>query len=92
MLALATAVNIAIGLTPYVDNFMHVGGMIGGLLMGLVLFSQRAEDATGRHRPDHAHGPLPMAAAHGALFICVTSSTQLMPPMMFLAPEPPPYQ
>lgn len=49
-LLLATVLNICIGLTPYVDNFMHVGGMVAGLLMGMVLFSQKFEDASGRKR------------------------------------------
>jgi len=49
-LLLATVINVLIGLTPYVDNFMHMGGMVAGLLMGLVLFSQKHEDESGRRR------------------------------------------
>ena len=34
-LTIMTAVNVCIGLTPYVDNFMHMGGFVAGLLVGL---------------------------------------------------------
>ena len=37
-----------IGLTPLVDNFMHMGGMIAGLVIGLALFAKkRVDDRTG---------------------------------------------
>ena len=49
-LLIATIINVLIGLTPYVDNFMHLGGMIAGLLMGMVLFSQKHEDSSGQRR------------------------------------------
>ncbi|KAL1504665.1 hypothetical protein AB1Y20_008445 [Prymnesium parvum] len=50
VLFLATAVNVVIGLTPYVDNFMHLGGMVAGLLIGLLIFSEKSEDARGNKR------------------------------------------
>lgn len=39
-----TALNLAIGLTPWVDNFMHLGGLVCGLVVGLMLFSKRHVD------------------------------------------------
>jgi membrane associated rhomboid family serine protease len=36
-----TIVNLLIGLTPWVDNFMHLGGLVAGLLIGLMLFSKK---------------------------------------------------
>ncbi|KAI5059240.1 hypothetical protein GOP47_0025559 [Adiantum capillus-veneris] len=36
-LVLVVAVNLAIGILPYVDNFAHIGGFISGFLAGFVL-------------------------------------------------------
>lgn len=30
------AINLAIGLLPFVDNFAHIGGLVGGMLLGFV--------------------------------------------------------
>jgi len=40
-LVFITIVNLLIGLTPWVDNFMHMGGFVAGLLIGLMLFSKK---------------------------------------------------
>ena len=49
-LTIATILNVAIGFTPFVDNFMHMGGMVAGLVIGLASFAQKAhrDPATGR--------------------------------------------
>ena len=44
-LLVATALNLAIGLTPWVDNFMHLGGFVAGLLAGMSLFAKRGQAA-----------------------------------------------
>ncbi|KAL3922800.1 MAG: hypothetical protein SGPRY_004434 [Prymnesium sp.] len=49
-LFIVTFINVIIGLTPFVDNFMHLGGLFAGLLIGMLLFSRRAVDAQGRKR------------------------------------------
>jgi len=36
-LGLSTALNLALGLMPFVDNFAHVFGMLGGLCVGVVV-------------------------------------------------------
>lgn len=36
-LGFSIAINLAIGLLPFIDNFAHIGGFLGGLLMGFVL-------------------------------------------------------
>ena len=41
MLTAITLVNLGIGLTPSVDNFMHLGGLVAGFLAGTVLFAHR---------------------------------------------------
>ena len=47
-LGVATLLNVAIGFTPWVDNFMHLGGMLAGLLVGSATFAQAKRDrATG---------------------------------------------
>ena len=38
-LALATLLNVSVGFTPWVDNFMHLGGMVAGLFVGLAAFA-----------------------------------------------------
>ncbi|GAV59312.1 Rhomboid domain-containing protein [Cephalotus follicularis] len=38
LLFFLSAINLALGLLPYVDNFSNIGGFISGLLLGLVLF------------------------------------------------------
>jgi len=40
---LATVFNLVIGLTPWVDNFMHLGGMLAGLVIGLSLFARKKD-------------------------------------------------
>lgn len=41
-LALATGINLAIGLMPFLDNFAHIGGFFTGVVTGLgVLVSNR---------------------------------------------------
>ncbi|KAL2622148.1 hypothetical protein R1flu_002353 [Riccia fluitans] len=35
-LVLIVAINLAFGLMPHVDNFAHIGGFVGGLLLGFV--------------------------------------------------------
>ena len=40
-LAFATLPNLLFGLTPWVDNFMHLGGMLTGVLIGCLLSAQR---------------------------------------------------
>lgn len=49
-LLIATAVNMSVGLTPWVDNFMHVGGFTAGLVVGVALFSKAQMDQHGRKR------------------------------------------
>jgi len=46
--SICTVLNVLIGLTPWVDNFMHMGGLVAGLLMGLSLFGTRQDVRTGR--------------------------------------------
>ena len=33
-LLLSTLINVCIGLTPFIDNFMHMGGLVAGLVIG----------------------------------------------------------
>ena len=44
--------QICIGLTPFVDNFMHMGGLLAGLVIGGMLFSKKHPDAHGVLRYD----------------------------------------
>ena len=44
-LLLATVLNLLFGFTPWVDNFMHLGGMVAGLVIGLALFARKRTDA-----------------------------------------------
>ena len=43
-LSFATLLNVAIGFTPWVDNFMHLGGVLAGLLVGSATFAQAKRD------------------------------------------------
>ena len=45
-----TVFNILFGLTPFVDNFMHLGGLVSGLIVGLVFFSKRHMDPRSQKR------------------------------------------
>lgn len=50
-LLLLTILNLLIGLTPFVDNFMHVGGFVSGIIIGCTLFSKKHIDhRSGRRR------------------------------------------
>ena len=42
-LLIGSAINLLIGFTPWVDNFMHLGGLVAGLVIGSGLFAQRAQ-------------------------------------------------
>ena len=46
-LLLSTLINVCIGLTPFIDNFMHMGGLVAGLVIGGMLFSKKHPDAHG---------------------------------------------
>lgn len=49
-LSFATVLNLAIGFTPLVDNFMHLGGMVAGVFVGMASFAQsKRSKETGRH-------------------------------------------
>lgn len=43
----SAAVNVLLGLMPYLDNFAHCGGIIMGFFMGLGLLVQKREDDRG---------------------------------------------
>ena len=49
-LLVSTVLNIGIGLTPWVDNFMHLGGFVCGVVGGSAFLSQRrsVDPRTGR--------------------------------------------
>jgi len=50
-LTFATLLNVAIGFTPLVDNFMHLGGMVAGLFVGIASFAQtKRSKRTGQHK------------------------------------------
>ncbi len=70
-LFLSTLVNVLIGLTPLVDNFMHMGGMVAGLTVGCILFSRRHPDARGvlRYRACQRNIMCVAVLAFGALFL-----------------------
>lgn len=73
-LFLATALNIVVGLTPWVDNFMHLGGLTSGLMIGLALFGKKAADArTGERRYSLVQESVALLAA--LLLIGVTIGT-----------------
>ena len=42
-LGVITLFNVAIGFTPFVDNFMHLGGLLAGVVIGMALFAQKTE-------------------------------------------------
>lgn len=46
-LSLSTAMNLALGLMPFVDNFAHAFGFLGGLLVGSVLMIRPRRDMPG---------------------------------------------
>ena len=54
-LLLSTAVSLAIGLMPLVDNFAHVGGFLGGLLAGMVLMVETKTIESYRDGSIHEH-------------------------------------
>eukprot|EP01090_Pellita_catalonica_P023754 TRINITY_DN9955_c0_g1_i1.p1 TRINITY_DN9955_c0_g1~~TRINITY_DN9955_c0_g1_i1.p1 ORF type:complete len:379 (-),score=38.49 TRINITY_DN9955_c0_g1_i1:362-1459(-) len=52
MLAIMIAISIFIGLLPYVDNFSHIGGLLCGLVLGIVLVPEvfKGSDSTRNRR------------------------------------------
>lgn len=53
-LGFSIALNLAIGLVPFVDNFAHLGGLFGGLLLGFVVLLHT--DARGELRSKQVVG------------------------------------
>ena len=50
-LLFATLLNVCVGLTPWVDNFMHLGGLVAGVVVGVSLFAKKSYDErTGERR------------------------------------------
>jgi len=47
-LIISTAIGLAFGLMPIVDNFAHVGGLIAGFLVGNIVLTNSYRDADGR--------------------------------------------
>jgi len=43
-LTIVTVLNVMVGLTPWVDNFMHLGGLIAGIVVGVSLFAKKKYD------------------------------------------------
>lgn len=62
-LAFCTVLALAMGLLPFVDNFAHVGGFIGGLLAGLVLLT--ADDYANDDEEGGGSGPYDVEAGGG---------------------------
>lgn len=49
------AINLAVGILPFVDNFAHIGGFLAGFLLGFVLLLRPQFGWTERqHLPAHA--------------------------------------
>jgi membrane associated rhomboid family serine protease len=48
----STVLNISIGLTPWVDNFMHLGGLVAGIVVGVSLMARKSYD---RHTGERRH-------------------------------------
>ena len=42
-LGIVTICNVAVGFTPYVDNFMHLGGLVAGLVFGAAVFARKTD-------------------------------------------------
>ena len=59
----ATVINMAIGLTPWVDNFMHIGGFVAGLLIGMSLFAKRGPGAAGERKYTHTQRVIVVVSA-----------------------------
>ncbi|KAH7421698.1 hypothetical protein KP509_13G071700 [Ceratopteris richardii] len=53
-LVVVVALNLAVGILPYVDNFAHIGGFISGFLAGFVLLVQPQNEYV--HIADAASG------------------------------------
>lgn len=47
-LIVSTGIGLAMGLLPMLDNFSHIGGFIGGFLLGLVFMAGVFKDRKGR--------------------------------------------
>ncbi|KAL9373195.1 hypothetical protein Peur_035439 [Populus x canadensis] len=47
-LLVITAINLAIGILPHVDNFAHIGGFLSGFLLGFVLLPRSQYGWQGR--------------------------------------------
>jgi len=59
----ATVINMAIGLTPWVDNFMHIGGFVAGLLIGMSLFAKRGPGTAGERKYTHTQRVIVVVSA-----------------------------
>jgi membrane associated rhomboid family serine protease len=62
-LLLTTAFIFAIGLLPFVDQFMHLAGMVGGLMTGVVLLGRGGSLLSYRYLEATNEAPLLLQAA-----------------------------
>ena len=58
---------------PFVDNFAHIGGLVGGLLLGFVVLLHT--DARGELRTKSLLRVVCSVAQSGVSFTCSSSST-----------------
>ena len=66
-LLFTTALNVVMGLMPFLDNFCHLGGMVSGFFLGLVLFVQQDKESGRQSRCQYT-------CAHSGLVISIVST------------------
>lgn len=66
-----TVFNVCLGFTPYIDNYMHMGGFFAGFFLGLGLFTRDKSGVITKRQHDISAASLTIV---GSIFVLALTS------------------